>query len=357
MKNIKCFLIIGLLGGFSPALANELTVLSAGGAFTQSHIEAYHKPFTAKTGIKVNSVDGSNPPETIRAQVKAGNVRVDVSIVGLSDTVRFCEEGLLEPIDHSILLPAPDGTPAAEDFLTGSLQECGVANVVLSLVFAYNTETNAKAPKTIADFFDLTNFPGKRGMRKAPNSTLEMALMADGVPPSDVYQLLSTEAGVNRAFAKLDTIKEHVVWWLAPNSPPQLLASGEVAMSSGFNGRLFGAAVGKGEPIKIVWHGQVLHLALFVIPKGAPNKENALKYIAFATGTEPLAAQASWISYGPARKSSVPLVGVFKDGKTQMQPHMPTATANLKNALVTSYTFWAKNEAKLNERFDRWLAE
>ncbi len=36
--------------------------------------------------------------------------------------------------------------------------------------------------------------------------------------------------GVDRAFAKLDTIKDSVVWWEAGAQPPQLLADGEVVM-------------------------------------------------------------------------------------------------------------------------------
>lgn len=335
--------------------AQEVTVMSWGGAYTKSQVEAYHKPFTSEFGIKVNSVDADNPATPIKAQVEAGNVSIDVADVEFSDAVRLCDEGLLEQIDHSMLPPAPDGTPAADDFIDGALQDCAVANIVWSTVFAYNSENVTSTPTLITDFFDTKKFPGKRGLKKSAKATLEMALMGDGVPAEKVYELLRTEEGVDRAFASLDRIKDDIIWWEAGAQPPQLLADGEVVMTTAYNGRIFNAAVGEGQPLVVVWDGQILDFDLFVIPRGAPNAEDAKKFIAFATDTKRLADQASWISYGPARKSSGALVGLYSDGKTEMAPHMPTAAANLGNALVNNYEFWVDMDAELNERFNAWL--
>ncbi len=342
--------------GFAAQAEGEVTVMSWGGAYTKSQVEAYHKPFTAEMGIKVNSIDSDNPATPIKAQVEAGNVSVDVADVEFSDAIRLCDEGLLEEIDTSTLPAAPDGTPAAEDFIDGALQDCAVANIVWSTVFAYNKDNNKGTPTSIVDFFDTTKFPGKRGLRKSAKATLEMALMADGVPAGEVYALLETDEGVDRAFAKLDSIKSDIVWWEAGAQPPQLLADGEVVMSTAYNGRIFNAAVAENQPLEVVWDGQILDFDLFVIPKGAPNKENAMKFIKFSTDTKRLADQASWISYGPARKSSGAMVGKYSDGKTEMAPHMPTAEANLKNALVNNFEFWVDKDAELNERFNAWLA-
>ena len=355
---LKTILLSTALGGVAFGVAaQEVTVMSWGGAYTKSQVEAYHKPFTTETGIKVNSVDADNPATPIKAQVEAGNVTVDVADVEYSDAIRLCDEGLLEVIDLSILPPAPDGTPASEDFIEGALSDCAVASIVWSTIYAYNTRNVDGSPTTMADFFDVGKFPGKRGLRKSAKANLEMALMADGVPASGVYALLETDEGVDRAFDKLDTIKNDVVWWEAGAQPPQLLADGEVVMSTAYNGRIFNAAVGEGQPFEVVWDGQILDFDLFVVPRGAPSKEEALKFIAFSTDTQRLADQAAWISYGPARKSSGEKVGLFNDGKTEMAPHMPTAKANLTNALVNNYEFWVDRDAELNERFNAWLAQ
>ncbi len=338
------------------ASAKDLTVVSWGGAYTKSQVEAYHKPWQSKTGKTITSEDYNGGIAEIKAQVEAGNVTWDVVDVELSDAVRACDEGLIEPIDPSILPAGADGSAAADDFLPGTLHDCAVANIVWSTIFAYDSSKIANGPKTIADFFDTSKFPGKRGLRKNPKANLEMALMADGVPAADVYKVLGTAEGVDRAFAKLDSIKGDVVWWEAGAQPPQLLADGEVAMTTAYNGRIFNAVAGEGKPFEIVWDGQVWDLDLWVIPKGSKNKEAALDFVKFSTATEQLAAQASWISYGPARKSSGALVGKFHNKDIDMGPQMPTNAANLKNATQNNFEFWADNQDELNERFNAWLA-
>jgi putative spermidine/putrescine transport system substrate-binding protein len=352
----KLLILTTALTALGFAAHADVTVMSWGGAYETSQVEGYNKPFTAATGTNVIMTAADNPAAPIKAMVEAGNVTVDVADVEYADAVRLCDEGLLEVIDHSILPPAPDGTAAADDFLPGALTDCGVANIVFSTIFAYDSSKIAEGPTAIADFFDLTKFPGKRGLRKGAKANLEMALMADGVPAAEVYAMLETAEGVDRAFAKLDTIKSEVVWWEAGAQPPQLLADGEVAMTTAYNGRIFAAATAEAKPFTTVWDGQVYEYDMFVIPKGAPNMELALEYLKFATSTEALAEQAKWISYGPARKSSAPLIGLFNDGKTEMGPYMPTSEANLTNALASSYEFWADRDAELNERFNAWLA-
>ncbi len=342
----------------SYASAGNLTVVSWGGAYTKSQVEAYHKPWEAQGGKKINSEDYNGGLAEVKAQVESGNVTWDLVDVELSDAVRGCDEGLLETIDHSILPAGDDGTPAASDFIEGTLTECAVSNIVWSTIYAYDTtKFKGNAPKTMADFFNVKDFPGKRGMRKGAKPNLEMALMGDGVPAGEVYGLLNTKAGVDRAFAKLDSIKDHVVWWEAGAQPPQMLADGEVVMSTAYNGRIFNAQVSEKKPFEIVWDGQVWDLDLWVIPKGAPNVADAKKFIAFSTDTKRNAGQASYISYGPVRKSAAPLVAKHADTGIDMKPHMPTAPANFKNALQNDFGFWADHQDELNERFSAWLAK
>lgn len=350
-------LTTALAGLGAPAFAQQITVMGWGGAYTASQVEAYHKPFTAKTGIGVISVDADNPATPIKAQVEAGNVTIDVASVEIADAVRLCDEGLVVPIDISTLPPAPDGTPAADDFIAGTLSECMIPTDVFSTVIAYDTSKFPNGgPTSIADFFDTAKFPGKRGMKKGAKVTLEMALMADGVPAAEVYALLETPAGVDRAFDKLSTIKADAVWWEAGAQPPQLLADGEVVMTMAWNGRIFNAAQAEGKPFEIMWDGQVFEWEGWVVPKGAPNMEAALEFVKFSTSTEPLAEAANWISYGPPRISSGPLVGTFRnEGKVPMAPNLPTTAANLTNALASSLDFWADRDTELNERFNAWL--
>jgi putative spermidine/putrescine transport system substrate-binding protein len=354
----RLLILTTALAGFAvQAHAAELTVMSWGGAYGSAQTEAHVKPWAAKSGFAAKMVDSDNPAQPVKTQVEGGNVTVDVASVEYADAIRLCDEGVLEKIDIATLPAGADGTPAKDDFLPGAVTDCGVSTDIWANVYGYDsTKITGTVPTTAADFYDLAKFPGKRGMRKGAKGTLEFALMADGVAPADVYKTLSTPEGVDRAFKKMDTIKKDVVWWEAGAQPPQLLADGEVALTMAYNGRLFNAAIGEGKPFAIVWDGQVYENEMYVIPKGAPNKDKAMEFIQFATSTEGLRAQAQHISYGPARKSSMKEKLVFKDGKTEMAPHLPTAEANLKTSLLSDFQFWVDRDAELNERFNAWLA-
>ncbi len=337
----------------------EVNVVSWGGAYSKSQVEAYNKPFTAATGIKVNMIDADNPATPLKAQVEAKNITGDVFDIELSDAIRLCDEGALVEINPDDLPPAPDGTPAKDDFVEGALSDCAVANIVWGTVIAYDTTKFASgaAPTTAADFFDTTKFPGKRGLPKNPKRTLYLALVADGVPVDQIYDKLGSPEGVAQAFAKLDTIKKDVVWWEAGAQPVQLLADGEVAMTTAYNGRIFDAMVAEKKPFQIIWDGQYMDYDLFAIPKGSPNPEAAMEYLKFATATEQLAKQAEWIAYGPSRKSSSALVGKYNDGVTDMAPHMPTNPDNMKNVVWDNPEFWADHDSELSEQFNAWLAK
>lgn len=350
--------LAGLFAASAAAQADSITVVSWGGAYTKSQIEAYHKPYMKKTGITINSADYGGGLAEVKAQVEAGNVTWDLIDLELSDVVLGCQEGLLEELPLDALPPAPDGTPAEKDFLPGTLQECGVATIIWSTIYAYDkSKFSSGGPQTMADFFDTKKFPGKRGMRKGPKPNLEFALMGDGVPADKVYEVLSTPEGVDRAFAVLDRIKSDVLWWEAGAQPPQMLADGEVVMTTAYNGRIFNAVATESKPFEIVWDGQVWDLDLWGIPKGSKNKAAAIEFIKYSTDTQRLADQAAWISYGPARASSIPLIGKHAEAGIEMGPHMPTAPDNFKNALQNDPEWWADHQDELNERFATWLAK
>ena len=274
-------------------------MVSFGGSYARASQQAYHEPFTAETGIEVRLEDYNGGLAQIRAQVETGNVHWDVVDLNVADAVLGCDEGLLEFIDPGDLPPGADGRSVEEDFVSGTLTDCGMGTIFFSSIYAFHPQHFPDAkPATIEDFFDLERFPGRRGMRRVPGDNLEMALLADGVPLEEVYATLATPEGVDRAFRKLDTIKDQIVWWEAGAQPPQLLADGEVVMSTAYNGRIFNAQVLENQPFEIVWDGQILDNSQLVIVAGTRNLEAARKFIAFAGRPESMAAISRYISYG-----------------------------------------------------------
>lgn len=337
-----------------------LVIVSWGGAYTASQQKAYHDPYMqANPGIKiVNDDSAAEGAAKLRAQAEAGNVTWDLLDAVAADAISLCDEGIVEEIDHDKqLAAAPDGTPASQDFGDMIVSPCFIPQIVYSTTFGYRTDKVKMAPTSINDVFDLEKIPGKRSLEKRPIGNMEWALLADGVPVDEVYDVLSTSEGVERAFRKLDTIKSEVVWWTEGAQPAQLLADGEVVIASAYNGRLFEAIEAEKQPIGMMWDWQVFDLDGWVIPKGGKNKEEVLKFVKFATDTQRLADQAKYISYGPTRASSAPLVGKHAELGIEMAPHMPTDPENSKNTLLFNYEWWADNRDDMNERFQAWLVK
>ena len=347
-----------LLTGGVVFAEDSITVVSFGGSYTHSQMEAHYKPFAKKTGIKVNSADYNGGIAEIRAQVESGNVSWDVVDLETQDVTAACDEGLLETIDPSQVPPGADGTPAQKDFIPNAIHECGVGNIVWSNIVAYDsTRFPGEKPSTIQDFFDVKKFPGMRVIVKRPNGILEYAIMADGVPPKDVYATLSTKEGIERAFAKLDTIKDSLLFIDTYAQGPQMLADGEAAMIFSANGRVFNAIVKEGKSFAIIWDHQIYNMDYYVIVKGSKNKENALKFVQFATGSQALADATKYISYGPVRKSSGPLITTYEGTDVKMAQHMPTAPENFISALANSPEWWADNQDEMIKRYNAWMSK
>jgi putative spermidine/putrescine transport system substrate-binding protein len=360
---IKCSLATAVLAASvgTAQAATDMVVVSWGGAYTKSQTKAYHEPYM-KLNPEINIVNDDSSAEAaskLRAQSEAGKISWDLVDVVPDDAVALCDEGLVLEIDFDkVLAPAPDGTPATEDFGDALVSPCFIPQIVYSTTIGYRTDkVGDTPPTTISDVFDLKKYPGKRALQKNPIGNFEWALIADGVPTADVYKVLATEEGVDRAFKKLDTIKKEVVWWTKGAQPGQLLADGEVVMASAYNGRLFSAIVENKQPVGMMWDAQMFELDGWVIPKGAPHLDEVYKYLKFATDTQRLADQAKYISYGPARKSSASLVGKHAELGIDMAPHMPTNPANAKNTLFKDINFWADRKEELAEKFESWLAK
>jgi putative spermidine/putrescine transport system substrate-binding protein len=337
-----------------------MTIVSWGGAYSASQQAAYHDPYMALTGVKIiNDESSAEAVAKLRAMKEAGNITWDVVDVVASDAIRLCDEGLAMEIDADTqLAPAPDGTPASEDFGDLLVSECFIPQIVYSTTFGYRTDKVPEPPTSVCAVFDLEKFPGKRSLEKRPINNLEWALYCDGVAKEDIYDVLETEEGQARAFAKLDTIKDSVVWWSAGAETPQLLADGEVVMGSTYNGRLFALIEEQKQPVAMLWDMQVFDLDGWIIPAGLPEerRKRALHYVYFATDTQRLADQAKYISYGPARKSSAPLVSKHAKLGIDMAPHMPTDPNNAKNTLLYNYEWWADYRDDLDAKFQAWLA-
>ncbi|MEO1536790.1 MAG: extracellular solute-binding protein [Pseudomonadota bacterium] len=342
-------------------MADELTLVSWGGAYQTSQQRAYSEPYAEETGTTfVWDESSAEAVAKLRAMNEAGNITWDVVDVVAADAIRLCDEGLAMEIDHDeMLAAAPDGTSASDDFGDLIVSDCFIPQIVYSTAFGYRTDMLETAPTSVCAIFDTETYPGKRSLERRPIANLEWALICDGVDISEVYDVLETEEGQDRAFAKLDTIKDETIWWSAGAETPQLLADGEVTIGSTYNGRLFSVIEEQNQPVGMLWDWQMFDLDGWIIPAGLPEDRmaRALDFVSYATDTQRLADQAKYISYGPARASSAPLVGTHADLGIEMAPHMPTDPANSVNTFLFNYEWWADYRDDLDARFQAWLAQ
>lgn len=328
----------------APALAEgSISVMSFGGAYQEAQRKAVFEPYAAATGITVDEQEYGGEIAKIAAMISSGNTTVDVVDVDAPTLLQGCDEGIFEKIDWTQI-------GDTSDWLEGTASDCGVGTIVYSTALAWDGAKLAEGPTVIADLFDTAKFPGKRGLWKNPATNLEFALLADGVPADQVYEVLSTPEGVDRAFARLDTIKGDIVWWEAGAQAPQLLASGEVVMTTAWNGRIHNANK-EGQDFRIVWDNQILDSNYWVIPKGAKDPAASMEFIKFAVRPEMLAAVTKYIPYGPVRASAAEFV------TPEDAANLPTSPQNLTVALTLDNAFWADNGDEIRRRFTTWLAQ
>lgn len=327
------------------AAARDLTIVSWGGSYQDAQREVFFKPFTATTGTPLIEDSWDGGIGALRAKAE-GSPTWDIVQVESDELVLGCDEGIIEPLDWAAL--GGEGS-----FIEPAVHECGVGAIVWATVLAYDgAKLGDNGPKTWADFFDTGKFPGKRALRKGPRQALEFALMGDGVPQGEIYGTLATDAGVDRAFAKLDSIKKDLVFWEAGAQPPQLLGSGEVVMTSAYNGRVTAANKTDNKDFRIAWDaGFVYQIDSWVILGNSDKKAEALELVTYLTRPEQQKLLPPFIPYGPTHKEASALVD------PAVLPDIPTAPENIEAGLFFSRDFWVDRVEKLNERFNNWAAQ
>lgn len=322
------------------ANARDLVIAGWGGVYQEVQREAYFQPFANDKGIKFIEATYLGGLAQVKTMADTGDVTWDLVIVEGADLKVGCEEGLFEKLDWNKI-------PLKDKLLPAAIQDCGVGNVVIGIGLAYNTEALPTAPTDVADFFNTAKFPGKRGMRAGPKFNLEFALLSDGVPPNEVYNVLATPQGLDRAFAKLDSIKKDLQFWDAGAQPVEWLVANNVAMSFSYNGRI-AAAKSEGKPLAFVWAHLIYSIDAWAIPANAPNKDLSLEFLGFVNSPERQANFSRKMNYGPSNVEATALLSNAE------KADLPAGT-NMASALFFSDPFWIDNTDSITERWNNWI--
>jgi putative spermidine/putrescine transport system substrate-binding protein len=323
------------------ALARDLTVVTRGTTMLDAVVHAIGSPFTAATGIPVQFESWDGGLDKLHNQLKAPDNTWDLIEVNAEELAAGCAEGLFEKLDWSAI-------GGKDHYLAQGVSDCGVGAALTTLVLAWDRDKFPAAPGW-PDFWDVAKYPGKRGLFKGVRGNLEFALIADGVSPPDVYKVLATSDGVDRAFRKLDQLKPYIVWWQTGADAAHILSSGDVLMTTAPSGRIVMANRVDHRNFGVQWNAGLYHVESWAVAKGSANLRQAQQFLYFAgmPAVEGRLFDAAGIA-GLAKGAN--------DGLTpDMQALSPTAQANLNAAVRLDTGFWHDNLAKLQQRFDAWI--
>lgn len=317
-----------------------LTITSWGGAYQEAQRDAYFRPWMARSGTRLLEEVWDGGIQILRDRLAAGTNTWDLVQVESEELALGAREGLFEPIE-------PEAVGGEGNYLPGTLSPFGVGAITYAFILAHDRNRLPAGPAGWADFFDLARFPGRRALRRGPKVTLEIALLADGLAPAEVYPALATPAGLARAFARLERIRPEIVWWERGSEPPQWLASGEVAMAAAYNGRIAAANANEGRNFGMVWQGNLQTMDSWVIMKGSPNKALALDFLRFAGEQRVQAGLAGRIPYGLTAAGAERLLS--PDALNALP------SAHRASALPIDAGFWLAHVDRLEPRFEAWL--
>jgi putative spermidine/putrescine transport system substrate-binding protein len=334
-----------LLAGLAPllagtAVAQDLTVVTRGEGLRVPIREVFLHPFTLSTDIPVRHEIWEGGLDTLRAQAKATESRWDIVQLDATELAVGCAEGLLEKFDW----PAIGGK---DHTMPQGVSDCGMGALLTTTVLAWDKDKFQATPSW-TDFWDVAKHPGKRGLRLGVRGTLEIALLADGVAPGDVYKLLASNDGVDRAFRKLDQLKPYLVWWQTESDAARILSSGDVLMTSAPSGRVATANRVERRNFGLQWTASLQEVQSWAIIKGAAEARQAQQLLWFIGTT---AIQARFLRLtgesGLAR-------GINDGLAPEFAAVSPTAPANMNAGMRVDTGFWNDNLGKLRPRFDAW---
>lgn len=338
------FVLCGLALLQGTAQARDLTVASWGGAYQDVQRKIFFEPYSQASGNKVIDDSWEGGIGLLRTHAEGADSGWDVVQVEAEDLQLGCGEGLFVSMDFKRI-------GGKDNYIPSAVSECGVGSAVYNFVLSYDTSKASRAPKGWSDFFDTKTFPGKRALRQGPKGNLEIALMADGVAPADVYKILNSAGGVERAFKKLDTIKSQLLFWKAGGQPMQLLASGEVSMTTSYNGRVTNAIHQDHKPFGLVWNQSLQTMDSWVILANSPNVDKAYGLLDVMGKAE---NQKKWPSLQPTGITSVK--GIAETDPAALADS-PSAPQNSANVLVLNDKFWVDRIDELNAKWTAWSAQ
>ena len=327
-------------GGGDEASGEPLTLVTWGGTTEEGYKDVWADPFTEETGIPTEMV---NPVDygKYAAQIEQDQVTWDwVDVEGwfiMQHQDWWADTSSIE-IDRDDVITLPGKEVSEEPW--------ALPGGSYSFVISYRTDTVEDSPSTWEEFFDTERFPGKRGIYNYPYGMLEVALLADGVAYEDLYPL-----DIDRALAKLDTVRDDLVFWNSGAELQQMMSTGEVDYAFAWNNRI-AALAEEGQPVAIDWGENLQDGSYDVTPKNNPQLDETLQLLAAGHTTEAQRGMAEATGYSPALRSALE---AMPEDEQQWYNAYPE---NMDQAIGSiDLEWWAETFDEATEKWTSWAGQ
>ncbi|NDW01999.1 ABC transporter substrate-binding protein [Salipiger sp. PrR002] len=329
-----------VLKGNKVFAGETLMVRDMGGTFYEGFKAGFYDSFTEEFGVTIQT--STNEPDPIpqyKMAVDTDTKLFDVALMTPEHVLRLRQFG------DDYMLPMQIEVSNPDDFTPNTFQHDFTGVAIYALAMAYRTDTfGEKGPKSWADFWDVDTFKGRRGLWRSPVTTLEMALLADGVALEDLYPL-----DVDRAFASLDKIKDHVdLWWTSGAQNTQVMQNGEVDMTSAWSTRAQ-TAISSGAPVELVWNGGLYNIDGWTIAGNTEKADLSRKFVEWCLDAERQAAYTEVLACGPTNMKAYDYISAEKAAV------LPTTPEHISGLALLGADYWAENQDALTQRFEQWI--
>lgn len=329
-----------ILKGSRVFAGETLVVRDMGGSFYEGFKVGFYDTFAAETGVTIQT--NTNEPDPIpqyKMAVDTDTKLFDVALMTPEHVLRLRKYG------DQYMLPIEIDVPNPDDFTPNNFEPDFYGVAIYALALGYRTDTfGENGPKSWADFWNVEAFKGRRGLWRSPVTTLEMALLADGVPLDQIYPI-----DADRAFASLDKIKDHIdLWWTSGAQNTQVMINGEVDLTSAWSTRAQ-TAIDAGAPVEIVWNGGLYNIDGWTIAGNTEKPELARQFIEWCLDAERQAAYTDVLACGPTNMKAYDYIS---EEKAKV---LPTTPDHIKGLALLGADFWAEHQDALTERFEQWI--
>lgn len=336
-----------LVAGADVASAQTITISQPGGLIQEAGDAALWGPAAKKLGYSIRLETSQEPIVQMRMEAASNSPQTDIFITETYVAEIAGAEGLLAPIDYAVV-------SNRSEFMDGTATDYCVGTYSYTTGLGWNAKVfGDNAPNTPQAFWDVEKYPGRRGVRAIGLANLELALLADGVPAAEVYDVLGTEEGYKRAFDKMAALKPHIsVFWTSGAQHVQLMSDEEVVLSTGYNGR-FQFLKDEGKPIDYTFDNSILTVACFAVAANSKHKEEAMKLLAEMSTAESQAGTTKFHTYGPLNLKAYDS-GIIDPKVAEILPTNPKYAPNI---IVQDARWYATHYDRLIEDFQDLMGQ